>query len=74
MTKKHDLKEYKFAKDVVEHFPSIKETLDNTYKVLYTHRKYTCVSHVLTAIEDSLIMLKRQHDYYSKVYKDKGQE
>ena len=71
---KHDLKEYKFAVDVCREFPAIKKQLDETYKVLYCNRHFTCVSHVLSAIEDSKIMLERQLTYYQGVLKNKGKE
>ena len=71
--KKHDLKEYKFARDVVKDFPIIQKELANCAEVLYSYKKYTAAAHVLYAIEDSLTMIKRQLKYYEDVYSNKGE-
>jgi hypothetical protein len=74
MNDKHDLKEYAFSREVVKDFPIIKKELANLAKMLYGYRKYACVAHVLSAVQDSLLMLKRQQDHYEKVYRAKGKE
>lgn len=71
---KHNLVEFAFARDVVEDYPSIKKTLDNTYKDLYSKKHYMCVQHVLDSIQESQEMLLRQYSYYKAVYEKKGAE
>lgn len=72
--KKHDLKEYAFSKAVVKDFPIIQKELAKTAEMLYSFKKYTAAAHVLYAIEDSLVMIKRQLEYYQKVNENKGEE
>lgn len=74
MGTKHDLKEMKFAKDVMRDFPFIKAELDSLQKKLKDKRHYLCVAHVLAAIEDSQEMIVRQYGHYKMVYTKKGED
>lgn len=74
MGTKHDLKEMKFAKDVVKDFPFLQIELAKTAEILYDYRKYMVAGHVLSAIEDSLVMIKRQLAHYKKVHENRGEE
>lgn len=72
MGTKHDLAEYAFAVEVVEHFPKIQRDLNELYVKLYKHNEYFAVAHVLDAINHSNEMLTSQYKYYKIVLDKKG--
>lgn len=70
---KHDLKEYKFAKDICKDFPFIQKEMNVLYKKLYKYRQFLAVQHVLDALADSESIIKLQYEYYKKILEAKGE-
>lgn len=71
---KHNLQEYKFAKDVVDEFPTILAKLNRIEKELTEHKKFMVAGYVLHAIHESKEMLNRQYVHYKGVLEKKGKE
>lgn len=68
----HDFMEYVFAKAVVMDFPKLIAMYEKILPTLYPYGKYTGAWSVIQAVEDAKLLLSLQHDYYKKVYAEKG--
>lgn len=74
MGTKHNLNEMRFAKDVVEDFPTILARLNQFEKDLAPFKKFMVAGYVLTAVHESKEMLNRQYAHYRGVLDKKGKE
>jgi hypothetical protein len=68
----HSLKDYAYSKEVVRDFPKVLSVYNKLLPVLYQYAQYTGVWEVIMAVEDCQSMMKIQHDFYKKIYENKG--
>jgi hypothetical protein len=64
---KHDLVEYRFAKQVVEDFPSLIKQINDGIKALRPHRKYASIDIVMDDMAICVEKLTNNLEYYSKI-------
>lgn len=68
----HSLKDYAYAKEVVADFPKVLSVYSKLLPVLYQYAQYQGVWEVIQSVEDCQTLMKIQHEFYKKVYANKG--
>jgi hypothetical protein len=68
----HNLNDYAEALHITEEFPRILAILDSLEPALQKHSAFTGVSHVLQAVYDAKVLMRRQLKHYQQVKANKG--
>lgn len=73
MAKKYDFTEYNYAKQIVKDYPELMKILGQFKQKLRPYKQYTVAKMISNVIDDVTLSLESNYEYYSEVYKSKGE-
>jgi hypothetical protein len=73
MSKKYDIIEYSYAKQIVKDYPELMKILGQFKYQLRPYKKYVTAKLISDTIDDVVYSIENNYEYYSEVYKSKGE-
>lgn len=73
MSEVYDLKDYAFAKQMVDEIPKALEALEITRGTLYKYHNFNAIVDVLQAVENASLILGTRLPYFENILASKGE-